>query len=260
MVNVAITSYIDVAQITLYAFWIFFAGLVFYLRREDKREGYPLETERPGRIIVQGFPALPGPKTFHLRSGKTVTVPSLKPDTREVRAEPVAPWPGAPLEPIGDPMRDAVGPAAFAEREDEPELTYEGAPSIVPMRLAAEISIDPEDPDPRGLEVFAADGVVAGKVSDVWVDRAEGLIRYLEVAVPAADGARRVLLPMTMARVRATGWRRYVKVRSILAAQFADVPVTRNSDQVTKREEDRICAFYAGGTLYATPLRREALI
>ncbi|HEY5309302.1 MAG TPA: photosynthetic reaction center subunit H, partial [Casimicrobiaceae bacterium] len=44
----AITSYIDVAQIALYAFWIFFAGLIFYLRREDKREGYPLESDRSG--------------------------------------------------------------------------------------------------------------------------------------------------------------------------------------------------------------------
>ncbi len=32
----AITSYIDVAQVVLYAFWIFFAGLIFYLRREDR--------------------------------------------------------------------------------------------------------------------------------------------------------------------------------------------------------------------------------
>ena len=50
----AITGYIDVAQIALYAFWIFFAGLIFYLRKEDKREGYPLITERarasPGRL------------------------------------------------------------------------------------------------------------------------------------------------------------------------------------------------------------------
>lgn len=37
----AITSYIDVAQVTLYVFWIFFAGLLFYLLRENKREGYP---------------------------------------------------------------------------------------------------------------------------------------------------------------------------------------------------------------------------
>ena len=40
-----ITAYLDVAQVVLYAFWIFFAGLVFYLRREDRREGYPLEAE-----------------------------------------------------------------------------------------------------------------------------------------------------------------------------------------------------------------------
>ena len=69
----AITSYIDVAQLALYAFWIFFAGLIVYLRREDKREGYPLESDRSGgRIKVQGFPAVPAPKTFTLHEGGTV--------------------------------------------------------------------------------------------------------------------------------------------------------------------------------------------
>ena len=48
----AITQYIDVAQLTLYAFWIFFALLIVYLRREDKREGYPLESDRSGSITV----------------------------------------------------------------------------------------------------------------------------------------------------------------------------------------------------------------
>ena len=38
----SITGYVDVAQLVLYAFWIFFFGLIIYLRREDKREGYPL--------------------------------------------------------------------------------------------------------------------------------------------------------------------------------------------------------------------------
>jgi photosynthetic reaction center H subunit len=58
----AITSYIDVAQLTLYAFWIFFAGLILYLRREDKREGYPLESDRSqhgAHRRVQGFPPIP---------------------------------------------------------------------------------------------------------------------------------------------------------------------------------------------------------
>jgi photosynthetic reaction center H subunit len=29
-----LTSYIDLAQIALYGFWIFFAGLIWYLHRE----------------------------------------------------------------------------------------------------------------------------------------------------------------------------------------------------------------------------------
>lgn len=51
----------DFAQLVLYAFWIFFVGLVFYLRREDKREGYPLESDHGP---VGGWPAPPGPKKF----------------------------------------------------------------------------------------------------------------------------------------------------------------------------------------------------
>lgn len=53
------TEYFDFAQVALYLFWIFFAGLIIYLRREDKREGYPLEDDRGGRVEVQGFPAAP---------------------------------------------------------------------------------------------------------------------------------------------------------------------------------------------------------
>ena len=57
------TSYIDLTQVVLYGFWLGFAGLVYYLRREDKREGYPLRSDRRG-VVVQGFPAAPGPKRF----------------------------------------------------------------------------------------------------------------------------------------------------------------------------------------------------
>lgn len=52
---------IDFAQIVLYAFWIFFAGLIWYLRREDKREGYPLMSDRRN-VTVQGWPAIPPAK------------------------------------------------------------------------------------------------------------------------------------------------------------------------------------------------------
>ena len=54
---------VDVAQVAIWMFWLFFAALVYYLRREDKREGYPLETERPG-VTAQGFPAVPPQKHY----------------------------------------------------------------------------------------------------------------------------------------------------------------------------------------------------
>ncbi|MEO8060469.1 MAG: photosynthetic reaction center subunit H, partial [Burkholderiales bacterium] len=69
-------------------------------------------------------------------------------------------------------------------------------------------------------------------------------------------GSRRVLLPVNFARI---GDQR-IKVRSILAAQFAQVPGTRAPDTVTLLEEDKIMAYYGGGTLYATPDRQEPLL
>lgn len=54
-------QYIDGAQIALYAFWLFFAGLIIYLRREDKREGYPLESPQGPR---EGWPRVPDKKTY----------------------------------------------------------------------------------------------------------------------------------------------------------------------------------------------------
>lgn len=257
----AITGYIDVAQLVLYAFWIFFAGLIFYLRREDKREGYPLlseRTARTNRLIVQGFPPIPAPKTFLLPHGGTYQAPPGNPDPRPVQGEPWQPGLGVPLVPKGDPMLAAIGPGAYAERSDKPELTLEGEPLIAPLRVATDAFIEPRDPDPRGMKVVGADGVVAGTVKDAWIDRSEPQVRYLEVEVAGAAGGKSVLLPITLARVN--GWRRQVKVKSVLASQFADVPTLKDPDQVTKLEEDRITAYYAGGTLFATPSRLEPIL
>ena len=247
----AITNYIDVAQLALYAFWIFFAGLVYYLRSEDKREGYPLESDRSDRIRVQGFPPIPRPKTFLLQHGGTRLAPSgVAAPTAPLRADPIGPWPGAPLEPTGNPMLDGVGPGAYADRAETPDLTFEGLPKIVPLRVATDFTIEPRDPDPRGMEVIGADGQTGGVVRDAWVDRSETLIRYLEVEI--ASG-RRVLLPINYTRI--DGRRKRVKVKSILGRHFADVPSLQNPDQVTFREEDRITAYYASGHLYAEPSR-----
>src|SRR3954467_9129761 len=119
----ALTGYLDVAQVVLYVFWAFFAGLIYYLRREDKREGYPLVSDRSDEVKVQGFPPMPSPKTFMLAHGGTVSVPRIDKDAPPLLARPFAKHRGAALEPTGNPMRDGVGPAAYALREDEPERT-----------------------------------------------------------------------------------------------------------------------------------------
>lgn len=251
----AVTGYFDVAQIVLYAFWIFFAGLIIYLRREDKREGYPLESPRANaRTNRQGFPAIPAPKTFILAHGGTVQAPRTEPAERAINARPASTYPGAPLVPTGNPMLDGVGPAAWAGRSDKPDLAMDGRPLIVPLRLAGEMFVAGGDPDPRGMLVYGADGERGGTVSELWVDRAEPQIRYLEVDI----GSGRRLLPITYAKVRAL--QRRVTVKSILGSQFAGVPALRNPDQVTLLEEDKITAYYAGGHLYATAARAEPFL
>jgi photosynthetic reaction center H subunit len=276
MATGAITEYIDVAQLALYGFWIFFAGLVVYLQREGMREGYPLESEVAGRTEYGLFPQ-PDPKSFKLHDGRVIVVPQPE-APRDLKAVQVDGWPGSPWEPSGDPMADGVGPASYAMRENVPELTLEGQPLIVPLRIETTFAIATEDADPRGMEVVGADGLVAGTVADCWVDRAEPQIRYLEVALPAAAGVRHVLLPMTMARVvvrhpiaitdfllakRQPGSfsaQGRVHVKSILAAQFAGVPATASGDQITKLEEEKITGYFAAGTLYAEPARQEPFL
>ncbi|MFM7344266.1 MAG: photosynthetic reaction center subunit H [Tagaea sp.] len=249
----AITSYVDVAQVALYMFWAFFAALIYYLHRENKREGYPLESDRSPNITVQGYPPIPEPKTFLLHDGSIVLAPR-KEAPEHVNGTPSARHPGAPIDPIGDPMTAGVGPGAYARRADTPDLTADGKIKIVPLRADPEFHVAGDDPDPRGFAVLGADGVRAGTVKDVWVDRSEVLFRYFEVDL----GSKTVLLPVNFSRILTeTG---QVVVNSILAAQFAGVPALASADRITLLEEERIPAYYGAGTLYATPERREPLI
>lgn len=250
----ALTSYLDVAQVVLYVFWFFFFGLILYIRREDKREGYPLESDRSERVRVVGFPDVPAPKQYLLPHGGGIReLPRTDPPEPDTAAEPVAAWPGAPLHPTGNPMKDAVGAAAYAIRREEPDLTHEGEAKIVPMRVATDFSVEERDPDPRGKPAIGADGKVGGTITDIWVDRAEPQIRYLELEVEGGGGKR--LLPINFCRVARDG--SHVKVLSLLGSQFQDVPTLANPDQITLQEEDKVCAYYAGGHLYAKPSRTE---
>jgi len=251
----AITGYIDLAQVLLYLFWIFFAGLIYYLVREGHREGYPMESDSMGTAVIQGWP-IPSPKTFRLADGHEVTVPDMSRGEPTVSIVSTGAAPGSPVEPTGDPMLAGAGAGAWSNRADTPDRTAHGAVKIVPLRVLPDYGVSDRDPDPRGKPVFGADGKQAGSVCDIWLDQSEMLFRYLEVETTAEQGSRRVLLPIPFARIR----RDRIEVNSIMARHFAHVPVTRSPDQVTFLEEDRISAFYGGGTLYAEPKRSEPLL
>ncbi|NOG71943.1 photosynthetic reaction center subunit H [Roseicella sp. DB1501] len=261
MPSAAPTNSVDVAALALYTFFLFFLGLVIYLRREDKREGYPLDSDRTdrsgGRVVVQGWPPVPPPKTYLLAHD-----PRPSEFVRQERdltglLAPAAGFPGAPMQPLGDPMQDGVGPASYAERLDVPDVTFdEQLPKIVPLRAAAGYFLAAEDPDPRGMTVIAADGIATGTVADVWVDRSETFVRFLEVET--APGGRHVLVPMMLLRIDPA--RRRIKVSSVTAAQLLAAPVPQRAEEITLREEDRITAYFASGHLYATPQRLGPLL
>ncbi|RYE71618.1 MAG: photosynthetic reaction center subunit H, partial [Hyphomicrobiales bacterium] len=208
MQNGALTAYLDVPQVMLYVFWGFFFALVFWLRKEDRREGYPLESDPTGRVGHVGL-LMAAPKTFRVRNGDVFTAPNLKRDGRPIAARRVGRWPGAPMVPTGNPLVDGVGPAAWAERADRPDQTYDNRNKIVPSRVEPHYTVAAGDPDPRGMPVVGADGKVAGTVADIWVDRSEHVVRYLELAA-SGPGAGPLLVPMNLAKFSP----RHIKVKA----------------------------------------------
>jgi len=251
----------DVAELAFLTFLGFFIALVFYLNRESRREGYPLEDEDTGRVhpikLTDG-----DKKVFQLPHGRGTYVPEdVARDDINVPAVPAFRAAGAPLVPTGDPMVDGMGPAAWANRSKYPDLTFDGRPRIVPIAQSHELVVAPNDPQLIGWTVIAADGAVAGTVSDIWVDQAEHLIRYLEVTT---NGGKKVLAPMMVAVVQTKGFfndrPELVEIDAITAAQFENVPTLEAPGIITRYEEDRIQAYFGGGYMYATPERSEAWI
>jgi photosynthetic reaction center H subunit len=126
----AITEYMDVAQLALYVFWIFFFGWCYIstgkasardglcrcLRVNCAQGGWYAQTQNLSLAHGQGERVKPGPE----------------PAQYEVNATPIYDASGAPMHPNGDPMVDGVGAAAWAIRPDKPDLTVDGRPRIVP--------------------------------------------------------------------------------------------------------------------------------
>lgn len=251
-----LTAGIDVALLVFWAFVLFFICLVFYLRREDRREGYPLEDETTGRVDTMGGAMHTAAiKSFLLPFGHgTVTAPSHGREPVDIAARRTHRSSGAPYAPTGDPLADGIGPAAWANRAKRADLDMDGHPRIVPLSTAAGYGIAPEDSDLAGWPVIGADGATAGTVSDLWVDTADRLVRYIQFA---AEGAP-ALAPIMMAKVDRR--RRRVVIDALNAAQFAGVPRLEATNQITLYEEERVQAYFGGGYLYANAARQEPLL
>ncbi|QFT78645.1 photosynthetic reaction center subunit H [Erythrobacter sp. THAF29] len=263
MENTYIVGTFDVAELAFLAFFVFFIGLVIYLNRESRREGYPLEDEWTGNVDTTRPLSDAGKKTFKLPHGRGTYVPEDVPrDPVDIPAKRAFRAGGAPYVPTGDAMKDGLGPAAFAKRQDYPDLTFDGALRIVPIADSHEIVIADKDPNIVGWPVIAADKKKVGTVSDIWVDQSEHIIRYLEVTTNAGT---KVLAPMTVAAVQTKGLLtgilpdnpELVEIDAITSEQFEHVPQVKTPGQITRLEEDRIMAYFGGGYMYATPERGE---
>ncbi len=249
MVGTTFFGNLDLASLAIWFFWGFFALLLYYLQTENMREGYPLELEDGSPAPRESLLPLPRTKTFILPHGRgEITVPNRAREAREVALGRSAGSEGFPHLPLGDPMADGVGPAAWAPRRDVPELDGHGHNKIMPMARAPAFAVT-AGRDPRGLPVQAGDNEVVGRISDMWVDAPEQLVRYLEIDLNS--GGRR-LVPMPMVKI----WKDRVRINSLSSDLFNGVPGTKSPIEVTLLEEDKISAYYAGGTLYAADKRQ----
>ena len=145
-------------------------------------------------------------------------------------------------------MKDGVGPASWVPRGDEPELDAHGNVKIQPMSQVSDFVVS-AGRDPRGLPVQAGDLEVVGRISDLWVDVPEQLVRYLEIELNS--GSKR-LVPMTMCKI----WADRVRVMALTSDLFDGIPDRNGLTCVTKLEEDKIAGYVAGGWLYAKGRKR----
>ncbi len=245
MVGVNFFGNFDLASLAIWSFWLFFALLIYYLQTENMREGFPLENEEGDIAPNQGPFPVPKDKTFLLRDGRgELTVPSgQRGDRTDLALARTSASEGFPHAPTGDAMADGVGPAAWAPRRDVPELDGHGHLKLVPMSKRPEVIVS-AGYDPRGLPVLGGDDMIAGTVTDMWIDVPEQMVRYIEFELK--DGGGKRLVPIQMAKIKS----KFVIVRSISGERFAGVPTIKSDDQITLLEEEKVCAYYCGGTMY----------
>lgn len=244
----------DLASAAIWSFWLFFAILVVYLQTENQREGYPLLNDDGTPASSGGVFPTPKDKTFLLRDGRgSLSVPSgQRPDRTDLGLARTSESGGSPYVPTGDPMVDGVGPASWANRADHPELDGHGHIKIKPLSSMEDFSVS-AGIDPRGLAVQTADKEIVGRITDMWIDVPEQMVRYLVVDLNPEGSGQQRLIPMNFARIK----RNRVQIDSLHAHNMDGIPTIKAKDQITLLEEEKVMAWFGGGTLYATPSRVE---
>ena len=183
----AFTGSFDLPLLLVIVFFLFFLALVYYLRQEDKREGYPLASSRTarsgGRVAVVGFPPLPSPKTFILPHGRPPVQAPKPEEPSPVPAPDAGNITGLPVNRDAMPLGTNLGPGSYSMREDIPDLSHDGNPLFRPLRHATAFRVMKGEPDPRGFTVLGLDKMVAGEVVDIWIDEGEHFAKFLEVSL-----------------------------------------------------------------------------
>ena len=230
-----IGSQLDIPTIAFWVFVLFFVALVFWLQRESKREGYPLKASPFTPEQIDGFPPPPArPLTYILNEGGTTQAPHHYPPV-QIQAAPVHRFDGTALTPLGNPLLAGIGPGSWVRRKDEPALTERGDLLLQPLHLLPEWSVLRQDADPRGMAVLDWRLNLVGRVSELWIDRGIKIIRYLEVELDGAFGAKHVLVPIYHTDIMEAS--RRVRVTALWAHQFTDIPMPARPDVMTGQEE-----------------------
>ena len=262
MYNEFFAGTVDITVIVLFTFFAFFLGLVIYLQKESMREGYPLEHDVTGEHeATPGFFYRADIKPYPMSDGTTLYKPDFVRDTHETSSKRTAAWSGSPIEPTGNPLTAGIGPGAYAMRADVPDIDCHGVPRLAPLRIATGYSTDARDAELRGFTMTGTDGVSGGLITDIWVDRAEFMVRYLEVATIHEDGTtpgQTVLVPMNMCVVKKAS--KSVRLDAVLGHQISGAPQLRNPDQITLLEEEKLFGYFGAGYMYATADRAEPVL
>lgn len=250
MVGTTFFGDFDLASAAIWGFWIFFAGLIYYLQTENMREGYPLVDDDGSPSSGPGIFPTPKDKTFELRDGRgSITVPSgQNVDRQDLAMAQSSVSAGSPYVPTGDAMVDGVGPASWAPRRDVPELDAHGHVKIKPMSALEDFKVS-AGRDPRGLVVMGGDGEIVGRVTDMWIDVPEQMVRYLTVDLNPEGSGKTRLIPMNLARIKSD----HVYVKSLHAHLWDGIPQAKSGNEITLLEEEKVMAWFGGGAMYAKP-------